>query len=42
MLARGTRKQAEIDAALAGFVPHQEDFFGLIEALHGALGGPSS
>jgi predicted dehydrogenase len=34
---RGARRQAEIDAALAGFVPHQESFAGLIEALHPAL-----
>ena len=38
-VARGTRRQEEIDAALAGFTPHQESFAGLIEALHPALAG---
>jgi predicted dehydrogenase len=38
-LARGGRRKDEIDAALAGFVPHQESFAGLIEALHPALSG---
>jgi predicted dehydrogenase len=38
-VARGPRRQEEIDTALAGFVPHQESFAGLIEALHPALAG---
>jgi predicted dehydrogenase len=33
------RRQDEIDAVLANFVPHQESFAGLIEALHPALAG---
>ena len=33
------RQQADIDAALAGFVPRQESFAGLFEALHPALLG---
>lgn len=36
---RGSRQQAEIDAALAGFAPRQESFAGLLEALHPALDG---
>ncbi|HXW26957.1 MAG TPA: Gfo/Idh/MocA family oxidoreductase [Xanthobacteraceae bacterium] len=38
-IARGARRQEEIDAALAGFVPGRESFAGLIEALHPALAG---
>lgn len=38
-IARGARQQAEIDTALHGFVPRQESFAGLIEALHPALAG---
>jgi predicted dehydrogenase len=38
-VARGARRQGEIDAVLAGFVPHRESFAGLIEALHPALAG---
>jgi predicted dehydrogenase len=38
-VARGVRRQDEIDAVLANFVPHQESFAGLIEALHPALAG---
>ena len=37
--ARGARRQEEIEAALAGFVPHRESFAGLFEALHPALAG---
>jgi predicted dehydrogenase len=33
------RRQTEIDAALRGFVPRQESFAGLVEALHAALEG---
>ena len=40
-VARGERRQEEIDAALAGFVPSRESFSGLIEALHPALAGTS-
>jgi predicted dehydrogenase len=36
---RGARQQAEIDAALRDFVPRQEYFAGLVEALHPALEG---
>jgi predicted dehydrogenase len=36
-VARGTRKQTEVDAVLDGFVPHQESFAGLLQALHAAL-----
>ena len=38
-VARGTRRQEEIDAALVGFEPCQESFSGLLEALHPALAG---
>jgi predicted dehydrogenase len=38
-VARGVRRQEEIETALAGFVPHQESFAGLLEALHPALAG---
>ena len=38
-IARGDRRQEEIDAALAGFEGHQESFAGLFEALHPALAG---
>jgi predicted dehydrogenase len=38
-VARGARRQGEIDAVLADFVPHRESFAGLIEALHPALAG---
>jgi len=38
-VARGARRREEIDAALADFVPQQESFAGLIEALHPALAG---
>jgi predicted dehydrogenase len=38
-VARGARTQGDIEAALAGFVPRQESFSGLIEALHPALAG---
>ena len=38
-IAREARRQDEIDAVLAGFVPGQESFAGLIEALHPALSG---
>ncbi|HUB13179.1 MAG TPA: Gfo/Idh/MocA family oxidoreductase [Acetobacteraceae bacterium] len=38
-VARGNRTQKEIDAAPDGFVPRQESFDGLIEALHPALSG---
>jgi len=41
-VARGSRAQEEIDAALSGFVPRQESFAGLIEALHPALSGTGS
>ncbi|MDR3476367.1 MAG: Gfo/Idh/MocA family oxidoreductase [Devosia sp.] len=37
--ARGTRRQEEINAALAGVEPRQESFAGLFEALHPALTG---
>jgi len=37
--ARGARRQEEIDAMLAGVVPHLESFAGLFEALHPALAG---
>lgn len=36
---RGTREQADIDAALLGFTPRLESFSGLFEALHPALDG---
>ncbi len=36
---RGARQQAEIDAALRDFMPRQEYFAGLVEALHPALDG---
>jgi predicted dehydrogenase len=36
---RGARQQADIDAALRGFVPQQEGFAGLVGALHAALDG---
>ena len=36
---RGTRQQAEIDAALRDFVPAAESFHGLVTALHPALAG---
>jgi predicted dehydrogenase len=36
---RGARQQGEIDAALRSFVPRQEYFAGLVEALHPALEG---
>lgn len=36
---RGSRKQSEIDAALQNFVPRQESFAGLVEALHSGLCG---
>ena len=38
-VARGARRQDEIDSALADFVPQLESFAGLIEALHQALAG---
>ncbi|MDR3535842.1 MAG: Gfo/Idh/MocA family oxidoreductase [Acetobacteraceae bacterium] len=38
-VARGERRQEDVDAALAGFVPHKECFAGLFEALHPALDG---
>jgi predicted dehydrogenase len=38
-VARGGRRQEDIDAALADFVPYRESFAGLIEALHPALAG---
>jgi predicted dehydrogenase len=38
-IARGSRKQAEIDAVLRDFSPQQESFAGLVEALHAALDG---
>jgi len=38
-IPRGSRQQADIDAALRGFVPRQEGFAGLVEALHAALIG---
>jgi predicted dehydrogenase len=38
-VARGARRQDEIDAVLADFVPRPEGFAGLIEALHPALAG---
>ena len=37
--ARGTRRQEEIDAVLAGVAPRLESFAGLFEALHPALAG---
>jgi predicted dehydrogenase len=37
IVPRGTRQQAEIDAALQGFTPRQQSFSGLLEALHPAL-----
>jgi predicted dehydrogenase len=36
---RGALTQVEIDTALQGFVPRQESFAGLLEALHPALDG---
>ena len=36
-IPRGSRQQADIDVALRGFVPRQEGFAGLVEALHAAL-----
>jgi predicted dehydrogenase len=39
LMPRGTRQQAEIDKALGCFVPRQEYFAGLVEALHPALDG---
>ena len=41
-IARGARRQDEIDAALADFEPRPESFAGLIEALHPALAGTAS
>jgi predicted dehydrogenase len=38
-IPRGVRQQAEIDAVLRDFVPSQEYFAGLVEALHPALDG---
>ena len=38
-IPRGTRRQADIDAALQGFTPRLESFAGLFEALHPALDG---
>jgi hypothetical protein len=38
-VARGSRGQAEIDAAVAGVAPRQESFAGLFEAIHPALAG---
>lgn len=38
-IARGARRQEEIDATLAGVTPHRESFAGLFEALHLALTG---
>ena len=38
-VARGARRQEEIDAALVGFRPRQESFAGLFESLHPALSG---
>jgi predicted dehydrogenase len=38
-IARGARRQEEIDAVLAGVPPRQESFAGLFEALHPALAG---
>jgi len=38
-VARGSRTQEEIDAALREFVSRQESFAGLFEALHEALSG---
>jgi predicted dehydrogenase len=37
--SRGSRQQWDIDAALRDFVPRQEGFAGLVEALHAALVG---
>jgi predicted dehydrogenase len=39
---RGARQQAELDAALRGFVARRESFAGLFEALHPALLGTAS
>jgi predicted dehydrogenase len=39
---RGARQQAELDAALQGFVEQKENFAGLFEALHSALLGTAS
>jgi predicted dehydrogenase len=41
-IPRGSRRQTEIDAALRGFVPRQESFAGLVEALHAALDGTAA
>jgi predicted dehydrogenase len=38
-IPRGSRRQTEIDAALRDFMPRQEGFAGLVEALHAALSG---
>lgn len=38
-VARAGRTQEEIDTALRAFIPQQESFAGLIEALHPALNG---
>ncbi len=38
-VARSALPQAEIDAALRNFTPHQESFAGLLQALHPALDG---
>ena len=36
---RGSRRPVEIDAVLRDFVPRQESFAGLVEALHAAMDG---
>jgi predicted dehydrogenase len=41
-IPRGARRQAELDAALRGFVVHKESFTGFFETLHPALLGTSS
>jgi predicted dehydrogenase len=38
-VARGTRQQSDIDAALQSFAPQRESFAGLFEAMHPALEG---
>jgi predicted dehydrogenase len=39
---RGALTEADIDAELQGFVPRQESFVGLLEALHPALDGTAA